>query len=1099
MCFRQFLRFCSMAVFLSFIFSLSIYSKEDPIKPKLRSDFSNTSQFECGTYAGNEKASLTQYYQFLAQKKNGSRLSARDMIFDDVWVVEDDGTILSSNNIFDTDLQTFHFAPNLVGGYDITAMPLGFDTDFGTNLNLGDDTNGTVSFTFSFPFYGVNWSDVHVNANGIVSFGADVNPSGFYDNTDFSNTIPKIAGYFIDLNPAVGGGVFQKSETDKLTITWNNLPEFGTSNSNTFQLVLHADGTFDLSFNNIDATFATSGNPIIVGIHPGGNPSLEVISFSDDIPYNGGAGAGILESYANVVNPQVNEIALHQRFYQSFPDSFFQTIFFTNFTQTMGGFANEQNIENSVQGIGLPLFDNSSFYGSNGVLESRCNMNQLAVWPNDPAQRFFGDGNNFLTIMGQEAGHRWLSFVNFRDSTGNVSNLILGRSDAHWSYYFDVDNSSVEGGNWEQLSGNTFLNPTQVDFFGDIDEYTMGARTPEEVKPSFYVSSPTNDLPQNRSIGTPSQGATATGVAVPVTIDDIIAAEGARIPTEPNQEKDLRQAFILVHQNGTTPSQAELDKIARFRSAWEDYFEKSVDGRLTLNTSITRTFPIAVIEGKIRDINTNNVLQNIQVESVEREFNQFVPNGGRYTFRYMQPQNGGATESVSLVVHRLGYFQETLSTDLTYGNEIQQDFNLTPLTTGTLSGKITGPDGQGAVGVKVILNRSSALLETKDTQLETITDSDGNYTFSSILISYLDEVTYDRITVVPDIPFIAQTLEDNITINDGQTTVLDIELQTADILLVNGDATGNFTLSYANALNNLGVSFFEWKTSERGTNVPVSLLPQFNSPMIVWFTGNADVDVLNQAGQDSLSAFLDNGGKLLLTGKNIAEYLDSQGSSFLSTYLNLTYGGNVAGPPLIRPVSTNPMSGSMSNFSTNQTGRDILSPINGGNAESAFIYTNNTAAGVTVENPGNGSMIAFLGFGFESINSSVDQSALMNAVLNWTNIITGITEDPNGSIPQRFALAQNFPNPFNPSTTIRFSVPMNARVTLSIFNTLGQRVRNLISEDTAPGKYSVVWDGKNDAGQQVASGVYIYQMAANAIDNNGSGSFVQSKKLMLLK
>ena len=56
-----------------------------------------------------------------------------------------------------------------------------------------------------------------------------------------------------------------------------------------------------------------------------------------------------------------------------------------------------------------------------------------------------------------------------------------------------------------------------------------------------------------------------------------------------------------------------------------------------------------------------------------------------------------------------------------------------------------------------------------------------------------------------------------------------------------------------------------------------------------------------------------------------------------------------------------------------------------------------------------------------------------------------------------------------------------------------------LSEDTAPGKYSVVWDGKNDAGQQVASGVYIYQMAANAIDNDGSGSFVQSKKLMLLK
>ncbi len=348
----------------------------------------------------------------------------------------------------------------------------------------------------------------------------------------------------------------------------------------------------------------------------------------------------------------------------------------------MGGFANERNIENSVQGIGLGVFDNSALYGSNGILESRCNMNRLAVWRDNPETRFFTDGNNFLTIMAQEAGHRWGAFVSFLDGAGNVSNKILGRFDAHWSYYVDVDHSSLEGGNWELVSGQLFTTPTQVDFFGDIDEYTMGLRTPEEVKETFYVSSRSNNDPVNRSQGTPIQGAEATGVAVFVTIDDIIGAEGPRIPAEPDEEKDLRQAFILIVENGNTPTQDELDKIANFRKSWEDYFEKSVDGRFTVNTSITTNPPIAVIKGHVVDANTQQVLSNIQVNSVEREFLQFVPNGGRYTFRYMADSTTASEESVTIIAEAEGYITDTLIISIPYGSEIVFDFELQQIPVG---------------------------------------------------------------------------------------------------------------------------------------------------------------------------------------------------------------------------------------------------------------------------------------------------------------------------------------------------------------------------------------------------------------------------------
>ena len=102
------------------------------------------------------------------------------------------------------------------------------------------------------------------------------------------------------------------------------------------------------------------------------------------------------------------------------------------------------------------------------------------------------------------------------------------------------------------------------------------------------------------------------------------------------------------------------------------------------------------------------------------------------------------------------------------------------------------------------------------------------------------------------------------------------------------------------------------------------------------------------------------------------------------------------------------------------------------------------------------------------------------------------------ALPKEFALNQNYPNPFNPATAIDFAVPNNARVTLSVFNLLGQEIRTLVSGERQPGAYSVTWDGRDDFGKAVASGLYIYKMTA--ISTSGeAGNFTQSRKLMLLK
>jgi hypothetical protein len=104
-----------------------------------------------------------------------------------------------------------------------------------------------------------------------------------------------------------------------------------------------------------------------------------------------------------------------------------------------------------------------------------------------------------------------------------------------------------------------------------------------------------------------------------------------------------------------------------------------------------------------------------------------------------------------------------------------------------------------------------------------------------------------------------------------------------------------------------------------------------------------------------------------------------------------------------------------------------------------------------------------------------------------------VLEEVSQSVPTQFALKQNYPNPFNPTTTIEFSIPENHRgaVSLRIYNMLGEVVRELVAGELAPGNYRQVWDGLDNFGQRMASGLYVYQLRA--------GSFSISRKLLLMK
>ena len=114
--------------------------------------------------------------------------------------------------------------------------------------------------------------------------------------------------------------------------------------------------------------------------------------------------------------------------------------------------------------------------------------------------------------------------------------------------------------------------------------------------------------------------------------------------------------------------------------------------------------------------------------------------------------------------------------------------------------------------------------------------------------------------------------------------------------------------------------------------------------------------------------------------------------------------------------------------------------------------------------------------------------------LNGLDIVTSVKETPrpiSGLIPTEYHLLQNYPNPFNPATIITYDLPANGPVRLDVFNIVGQKVSTLVNEVQYAGKWTVKWNGTDDLGTAVTSGVYFYRLATPDV--------VLSRKMLLLK
>ena len=490
----------------------------------------------------------------------------------EIAVVQDTGDLVLPANPYDLRSTGLRFTRD-GASYTLSKIDGNFRASIGNRVTLSDDDSIAGTIPFSFPFYGTVQTTAFVNSDGNITFGEEDKSSTERNVARLITGPPRVAPFFTDLDPTTGTGkIFVNAASDQYTVTWCGVRAFDSTRVVTAQATLFPDGSLEMKYGET-INVAES----VVGVSPGHTGNVALV----DLSSGGGSGGGaIAERFAQASS--IDTFAVAQKFYATHPDNYDQILIWTDQPLIRDAFAYELTVANEVRGIGQDIYDLSKSLGSAGRVRSLVVMDWVGKYPEDPAQKFLGE-NTTLSVLGQEVGHRWLSYLEFRDRTGARSDALLGRDQAHWSFFFDSDASVMEGNDIEDLGGGQFRTTDAVRRYSRLDQYAMGLVGPAAVPPFFYVESPVSSRTAESA---PSIGVSFTGTRRDVLIEDVIAIHGARFPAVADSARTHRQAFILVVSAGRSTDAAQVAKVDRIRQQWETFFLQATEGRMTAITRL---------------------------------------------------------------------------------------------------------------------------------------------------------------------------------------------------------------------------------------------------------------------------------------------------------------------------------------------------------------------------------------------------------------------------------------------------------------------------------------------------------------------------------
>jgi len=352
-------------------------------------------------------------------------------------------------------------------------------------------------------------------------------------------------------------------------------------------------------------------------------------------------------------------------------------------------------------------------------------------------------------------------------------------------------------------------------------------------------------------------------------------------------------------------------------------------------------------------------------------------------------------------------------------------------------------------------------------------DSLGHFTLTGIDSSF-------RVIVHPELPY--PDREWNVRVLSD--TTLTCAIPPAHLLLVDNDSLSHWESYYVSTFDTLGLSYCTWRRQIRGP-IPISKLPEFQENLLIWYTGLTRRATLDASDMDSLSRFLDSGGRLFITGQDIGQelaltqfYQDRLHARLVDTTALLYYAfGNHADSlgALFGQTQTAGTQGA-----NDQTSRDVIAP---DSLAHAFLYYDTMTrqtAGICCHDAQTQSRVIYLGFGFEAMNRPTGHPTYDSRVTffqkchAWLIGAGGIAEF-NPARTLGLGLAAE-PNPFPSRALISYTLASPTDVRLRVYSSTGALVAVLAQGRQPTGKHRFAWNGCEGSGHAVAPGVYVLRL-----------------------
>lgn len=289
-------------------------------------------------------------------------------------------------------------------------------------------------------------------------------------------------------------------------------------------------------------------------------------------------------SYSRELEPNVSNVSARadvaREFFAAQVDNYDFLVAFTTFPVDLGDQVVGLNwsVSNSVQGIGRPLYANGAEFGSASLLSYIDMADALSI----PIGSGSTQEDQVLDTLMHELMHQWSAHLHVALGTEAYSPILLGRDGSHWSALLNSDASVMYGSRWQEIAPNSYRAVGIGEGYGPLDLYAAGFLEPAEVGTITVLTESTLD-----PTSTPQLGLETNGVAIELSIDDVLAAEQTRFPAAADSQKAFRAGIVLLVRPDDPSPTLILDRIEQFRHKAQDRFAALTLGRggLVLGTS----------------------------------------------------------------------------------------------------------------------------------------------------------------------------------------------------------------------------------------------------------------------------------------------------------------------------------------------------------------------------------------------------------------------------------------------------------------------------------------------------------------------------------